>query len=336
MGHFIFNMITGFIAIAFIYQLTTVVDILSAMIGIANDDYAMKLALFHTIFNLIGVIVCTPFIPKLVVYLEGMFIPKAVEIGKARYLNESALTLPDIALTSISKEVKRLFTNGFKIITHGINIKRSSLGLEKSIEEIINIPYSTEYVDIQKLYELKVKNIYGEIIDFSTKAQSNMNQNDIEKTYKLKLASRHLVEAIKDTKHLQKNIIAYSKSSNSEIQNLYFELKKDFVLILQKVYTISKTKDQEKIAELISQGRELSEKYDKVANETLDRLIRNGLISHQMATSFMNDSAYVYNIGANLLKMCETLFVEKTFRKRILIEDEEIEKAIVQNEKEIL
>ncbi len=141
MGHFIFNMITGFIAIVFIYQLTTVVDILSTMVGIGNDDYAMKLALFHTIFNLIGVVVCAPFIPKLVVYLEGMFIPKAVEIGRARYLNESALTLPDIALTSISKEVKRLFTNGFKIITHGINIKRSSLGLEKSIEEIINIPY---------------------------------------------------------------------------------------------------------------------------------------------------------------------------------------------------
>ena len=61
-AHFIFNMITGLIAIAFIYKLTDLVDYLSIIIGIDANNYAMKLALFHTIFNLLGVLVVSPFI----------------------------------------------------------------------------------------------------------------------------------------------------------------------------------------------------------------------------------------------------------------------------------
>ena len=54
-AHFIFNIITGFIAILFLYQLADLVDVLSVSLGIGETDYAMKLALFHTIFNVIGV-----------------------------------------------------------------------------------------------------------------------------------------------------------------------------------------------------------------------------------------------------------------------------------------
>lgn len=49
-AHFIFNMVTGFMAIVFLYQLADIVDVLSIKIGIDSQDYAMKLALFHTIF----------------------------------------------------------------------------------------------------------------------------------------------------------------------------------------------------------------------------------------------------------------------------------------------
>ena len=57
-AHFIFNIITGIIAIVFIYQLAELVDYLATIIGIGAEDYTLKLALFHTIFNVIGVLIC--------------------------------------------------------------------------------------------------------------------------------------------------------------------------------------------------------------------------------------------------------------------------------------
>ncbi len=47
------------------------VDIISVFVGISADDWTLKLAVFHTIFNVIGVLVMVPFINKLVVFLES-------------------------------------------------------------------------------------------------------------------------------------------------------------------------------------------------------------------------------------------------------------------------
>ena len=69
-GHLIFNVITGVIAIAFIYQIMWAVDTTAATFGIKSDDYTLKLAVFHTIFNVIGVVVLLPFVNQLVSFLE--------------------------------------------------------------------------------------------------------------------------------------------------------------------------------------------------------------------------------------------------------------------------
>ncbi len=52
-----------------------------------------------------------------------------------------------------------------------------------------------------------------------------------------------------------------------------------------------------------------TEKNDILSNGTLDNLIRNKLITNEMATSLMNDSAYSYNISKNLITMAEIIFI---------------------------
>ncbi|MEA1953932.1 MAG: Na/Pi symporter, partial [Campylobacterota bacterium] len=126
-AHFIFNIITGFIAIVFIYQLANLVDYLALFIGIGVENYTMKLALFHTIFNTIGVLVVSPFITILVTYLNTLFIPKGLNKGKQKYLDDAVLALPSTALSAIIMETKHLYENAFDIITHGLNLKKSNL-----------------------------------------------------------------------------------------------------------------------------------------------------------------------------------------------------------------
>jgi len=324
-AHFIFNMITGLIAIIFIYQLTDLVDYLSTIVGIGLDNYAMKLALFHTIFNLVGVVVCSPFIGLLVKFLEKLFVPSHIEVGQAKYLDDSIIQIPDVAISAITKEIKNLYNNAFNIIVHGINIRKSNINSDMSIEKVLKEKYSSEYLDIDKYYHYKIKGIYGKIINFATRAQTNMSENQIEQLYKLKMASRDIVEAVKDTKHLQKNIIKYSNSKNINIKNQYDILKKDLVQLLRTINTISNLEAQEEIIVLLSKAKLDSEKYDILLNGTLDELIRDELVSQEMATSLMNDSTYVYDISKNLINMAEIIFIDEGLAEDILVDDEDIE-----------
>ncbi|WP_309496095.1 Na/Pi symporter [Sulfurovum sp.] len=314
-AHLIFNGVTGLIAILFIHQLMYSVDWISAYVGIANDDYALKLAVFHTIFNVIGVLVMVPFIGKLVTFLESTLKADTSKsnagFDSARYLNDSVLELPSTSMAAIIRETRHLYENAFEIITHGLNLKRSNIVSSISLEEVIQDPYSTNAVDIDEFYNHKIKGIYGEIIDFSTRAQANMSPKDIEVLYKLKLANRDLVEAVKDTKHLQKNLIKYSSSANTHIKEQYNLIRQDLAELLRNINIVATTDEEDVILLLLSKAKVHTEKYDILANGTLDTLIREGLITNEMATSLMNDSAYAYDISKNLIEMAEVTFTNR-------------------------
>lgn len=334
MAHFIFNMITGVIAIAFIYQLTDLVDYISKLIGIRLEDYAMKLALFHTIFNIVGVVVVSPFIKYLVEFLNKLFIPKNIEVGKAKYLDNSILTIPEVAMSAITKEVQHLFQNGFKIIIHGINIKKKNLHSDMDLKEVIKDTYSNEYIDIDAFYRYKVKGIYGQIIDFATRAQGNMNAEDnahnLEHLYKLKVAARDIVEAVKDTKHLQKNLKKYAKSKNTYVKEQYDQLREDLATLLRDIDSLLYVKEQHEIVLILSKAKVHSQKYDMLANGRLDNLIRENLITAEMATSLMNDSTYAYDISKNLIDMAEVIFVDNNLANNILVDDDDIDDLLNQ------
>ncbi len=328
-AHFIFNIITAFIAIIFIYQLADLVDYLSVFINIDKNNYTMKLALFHTIFNVMGVAVVSIFIGRLVKFLNTLFIPKGLEKGKVKYLDKSVLKLPSTSIRAIIKESKHLYRNSFDIIIQGLNLKHQNIISVMPIKEVIKYPYSKYSVDMDKLYNRNIKGIYGEIIDFISKAQVNMSKDNIELLYSFKLANKYMVEAIKDTKHLQKNLIKYSSTSNEHIKKQYNQIRIDLAELLRNINKISFLKEEDEILLMLSKVKLHTEKYDIIANGTLDNLIRKNLITNEMATSLMNDSAYAYDISTNLVKMAEIIFVHTdanidNITKDILMNEEDI------------
>ena len=56
-GLFIFKGITAIFTIILLYFIIDLVDYLAILFGIKEDDWAMKLAIFHTFFNLAGLVV---------------------------------------------------------------------------------------------------------------------------------------------------------------------------------------------------------------------------------------------------------------------------------------
>ena len=337
-AHFIFNIVTGVIAIAFIYQLSELVDYLSDFLGIGLENYAMKLSLFHTLFNIIGVLAVSPFIHLLVKFLSTLFIPKGVNKGKPKYLDDSVLAHPSAALSAITMETKHLYENAFDVITRGLNLKKENVVSDMDLDDVVKDLYTYRTIDIDDFYKHWIKGLYGEIIDFSTRAQANMPPEYIEELYKLKLANRDIVEAIKGTKHLQKNLIKYTSGRNEHIQAQYNDIRKGLAELLRHLHTIATTDEEDVIILLLSKAKVHAQRYDIITNGILDTLIRKGLITNQMATSLMNDSDYAYSISKNLIAMAEILFIDinsdlKKLEEDITISDEDINNMLEKKNK---
>ncbi len=336
-AHLIFNVVTAVVAVVLINQIMDAVSVISDFLGIAPDNHTLKLAVFDSLFKVMGVLMFIPFVDKLVKFLEGALKGKdnqeVESYETAQYLNDSVLELPGTAMAAIVRETQHLYRNAFEIIAHGLNIKRSNILSDMSIEDVVKDNYSKKSVDIDDFYEHHIKGIYGEIIDFTTNAQSKMLPEDIEKLYVLKLASRDIVEAVKDTKHLQKNIIKYRNNLNKHIQEQYDGIRMGLAQLLRTVDIISKTQEEEDIILHLSKAKVHMQRYEIISNGTLDNLIRNDLITNEMATSLMNDSAYAYDISKHLIAMTEIIFVDassdmRTLGENMLISDEDVSKII--------
>ena len=312
-AHLIFNFVTGLIAIAFLHQLMIAVEFLSHAIGIQNDDYALKLAVFHTIFNTIGIAVMLPFIDNLVKFLETHVVSKEpntpFDVAKASFLSDSVLEFPTTALSALYQESRGLYEKAFEVICLGLNLKPKRVDSSADIDEVLKEEYSNAAIDMDMLYNMKIKGIYGEILDFASKAQGKFPVENIEELHKIRLANRALVESVKDTKHLQKNMQRYKNHKNSYIKNEYNTIRKNIAELLRDINTLMKSQEEDVIIVLLSKAKIHAQKNDILSNGVLDNLIRNHLISNEMATSLMNDSTYAFDICKNLIEMAENLCI---------------------------
>jgi len=336
-AHLIFNLVTAIVAIILMGQIMSAVDVISNYTGISDTNYTLKLAVFHTIFNVLGVAIMMPFIGKLVVFLESILKDtkqdKFKENDNAKHLNESVLALPATAMASIILETKHLYENAFDIIAHGLNLKKLNIVSSMPFEDVIKDSYSNENIDIDDYYKHKIKGIYGEIVDFATQAQSDMNPEYIKELYKIKLANRDIVEAIKNTKHLQKNLSLYASDTNEHIKKQYDNIKIGLAELLRTIHQISKAKEEDEIMILLSKAQVNKGRYDVIANGSLDNLIRNKLITNEMATSLMNDSVYAYNISRDFIEMANIIFLDsdsdmKNIGDDMRINDEDVESLL--------
>lgn len=336
-AHFIFKLVTGIVALVFIFQLGQLVDVITSYAGIAFDNYTFKLALFHTIFNLMGVVIMLPFLNPLVRILQRIFTDKRAmdqdnNIEYPVYLNESILAYPQTALRALLDESKRLFEKTtFKIIAHGLNLHRTDIKGDTKLKKVVASSRDKLNIDVDELYYEKVKIIYSKIIKYATLAQSkfSLSPDVMEAFTRIKLANRNIVEVIKNIRGLRSNVSTYMVSDNEYIQREYDRLRRKVSKVLREVYLIKKAEDPESHLERLENLKAKADKSDVLIDGTLDKLIRERKISSVMATSLANDSDNVADIMKKLIETAELLYVESdTLIKLTKEESEAIEEEV--------
>jgi phosphate:Na+ symporter len=307
-AHLIFNLITAAIAILFIYQIGYSVDWISSAVGIADDDYTLKLAVFHSVFNTIGIIAMLPFINFLSDKLTSLMPEKIHSKEQPIYLSDSAIELPDTAIEAVRKETLRLYDHAFKIITHGLSLHRADILSDRKLEAIIYERNKVIRINFDEEYETSVKGLYSEIVNFISRSQVSMTPEQSDLMFRLRAAGRDIVEAIKDTKHMHKNLSNYMISDNVYIRDEYNKIRIRLAKLMRSLAQIREHGDDPAmIMSLDSLKLEMAQ-GDITVNGMLEKLIRDKKITANMATSLMNDATYATDVAKNLIQMGETLF----------------------------
>jgi Na+/phosphate symporter len=309
-AHVLFNVLTGLLAILFLRQFVFLVDLLCQGLDIANDNYTLKLAMFHTLFNLVGVIIMLPFSDLMARFLENVMQEKRAAVDSPRFLNTSALQFPDTAVKSVQHETHHLYENATHIMLKAIGLHRRDVYSEQDLNEVIMKYRAIKDYDIDEAYERNIKGLYSAIIEFVSQARFSWEMKQSGRLYWLREANLKLVEAVKDTKHLQKNLLRHSGSYNRYLVDEYQRIRYQIALVIRE---LQKIKDTVVVNELpllsldTLKGRIKEQR--QAAIETIENLIREHKISAEAGTSLLNDNAYVYDIQKNLLSMAETVFI---------------------------
>ena len=106
-AHVAFNAITACTAIVLLQVGVTAVAVLAARWG-ASDDVALQLALFHSGFNVLGVLLIWPLAARLSDYLQQRFRSAEEDWSRPQHLDPTVLAVPSLALSALTQELRRI------------------------------------------------------------------------------------------------------------------------------------------------------------------------------------------------------------------------------------
>jgi phosphate:Na+ symporter len=106
-GHILFNLVTGAIALLIMPAMLWAVAEVTNLLELESNP-AVSLAIFHTLFNVLGAAVMLPFTAPFARFLGRLFRSKEEDNAEPRYLDDTLITTPELAIGAVDQEMKRL------------------------------------------------------------------------------------------------------------------------------------------------------------------------------------------------------------------------------------
>ncbi len=301
-AHLLFNLFTGLIAYLMLpfltYFLMTTLNL--------KDDPIMALALFHTIFNVLGVVLLIPFIPLMAKYLEKIFVHDTKQPTK--FIHKVDPQSPDTALIALRDEANNLFIKTIKFVLLLANIKPNDVfNKDGNVKNSISKNTDRIEFDFYKSYE-KIKEIESNTVTFvNILTQQNLNSKQSEYLDILSRSVRESVYAAKILKDIKNNLDDFSDSENQDIVHIYNEIRKNLVYtMLIFVNYMEENWSEEKCLEKFAKAEE---KNSHILQETTS-LVTKDKTSKTMVVSLLNANHSVYICMQSLQEASKSVGLE--------------------------
>jgi len=160
LAHILFNLVTAIVALLLLPLLIVAVSAMGDLIE-GGATPAIVLAMFHTVFNLLGVLLMWPVTKPMNRFLKKWFVTAEEIEGKPRYLDKSVASTPRLALKALSLELSHV----------GDIVRRSSMA-SLSTEAVSAKGLVSDRLALEKLVSNIEKFITGVQSGFTTREHS--------------------------------------------------------------------------------------------------------------------------------------------------------------------
>ena len=106
-AHVLFNVVTAVVALALLGPLLALIDTVGQWLT-GHSDAVTQLVIFHTAFNLLGVLLMWPLAKPLARFLLARFRSAEEDEARARFLDRNVSAVPALALQALRREMTRV------------------------------------------------------------------------------------------------------------------------------------------------------------------------------------------------------------------------------------
>ncbi|MDO5610999.1 MAG: Na/Pi symporter [Pseudomonadota bacterium] len=176
-AHITFNVLTGVVALILLPWLVPALGALGDRLALGGSP-AGKLALFHTAFNVLGVILIWPLAGRLVAMLEARFREREADERLPQYLDSTTLEVPALALDALGREIRAVAAIVQRSLAAALQPDGAGLA---AVERDLGLVQARTQAVSHFITELN---------------RAGMSEQDAERLPQLLRASRHQVQAM--------------------------------------------------------------------------------------------------------------------------------------------
>lgn len=135
-AHVLFNLLTGIVALLILAPLLLVVGMLADVMELPPTP-SVLLAAFHTVFNVLGIVLMWPLSHRLEHFLQRSFRTQDEDEGRLHHLDTNVLGVPALAVQALAMEVARVGNFARRMLAASLadSAERESLQQDMAIVE---------------------------------------------------------------------------------------------------------------------------------------------------------------------------------------------------------
>lgn len=213
LAHFLFNVTTD--SLAFVFR----VPLLALILAVGISDPLYSLVAFHTLFNLLGIILFFPFMGLLARLLNQRF--RGAERTVSRFVSETTPRVGDAAVAAIEEETAHLIA---RVVHQNRHVFEPPLPRPAGLSPVAagEWPNPKAKATFDEQYR-KTKLLEGEIIAFALRAQREpLEYDQSQRLSQLLTAVREAVHSTKSLRDIRHDLLAFEEAPETTL-NAYLD-----------------------------------------------------------------------------------------------------------------
>lgn len=289
LGHVIFNAVTDGIAFALRLPLLALI----ALLGISDPLYS--LVAFHSLFNLVGLVIFIPLTNVFARFLERLVSDD--DTHEALYLTEISPAVSEAALAAIERETSRLISRALLLMRiafdPALKAPAGHMPLAGKSETGEHRPQS-----FQELYHSS-KTLEGEILEFAIRVQTGeLEEKDSTRLEQLLSASRRAMQSAKAIKDIHHNLQEFARGVDNTQHRYLLQYRRSMEEYLRQLFALRGTEDQEpgtvSFEDLVGILKPLQLRHNAI-HETIYTDIQQGIIAKSLVSTLLNVNRELLN-----------------------------------------